>query len=213
MTEPLETVRYAGDPGRRSIRVVSMGAALVLLLGTGCTSDRESSLSSSTTTRGKGGAVPGGTEGTESPTSADQALVAQFLELANHPDQERAKRLPFAAQVQLGLGQDLHVTRSPFDLARADAWSIDVEHFRAYSGPFSALDVARDAPGTIVSVGNHTRCASPPEPAPVGTEHLRRLSVQPEPSAYDSCLKWWSVDLFVNADGQIEAVTLDAYEP
>lgn len=162
---------------------------------------------------GEGRAVPGGTDESESPTSADQALIAQFLEFANHPDQERAETLPLSAQVQLGLGQDLRVKRSRFDLARADAWSINVEHFRAYSGPFSALDVARDAPGTVISVGEHTRCASPSEPAPVGTEHLRRVSVQPEPSAYDSCLKWWSVDLFVNADGQIEAVTLDAYEP
>lgn len=136
-----------------------------------------------------------------------------FLDLANRPDEEHAKRLPFAPQVKLGLGRDFHVSRSSSDLARADSWRIDVETFRAYAGPFSALETARGASDIVVSVGGHTRCASPPEPAPASTEHLRRVSVQPNARSYDSCLKWWSVDLFVNAEGKIEAVTLDAYEP
>jgi hypothetical protein len=46
---------------------------------------------------------------------------------------------------------------------------------------------------------------------PEGLESLRQQSVQPAKT--DSCLEWFSVDLFVNEDGEIAAVTLDLYEP
>ena len=194
--------------------VVATGTALALLFGAACDSNQEKgSVASTTVTQREGEKIPGGSPATESPTPADHDLIGRFLNFANRPDEEHAIRLPFVPQVKLGLGQDFHVSTSSSDLARADSWRINVEYFRAYSGPFSALETARDAPETVVSVGGHTRCASPPEPAPAGSEHLRRVSVEPNPRTYDSCLKWWSVDLFVNADGKIEAVTLDAYEP
>jgi hypothetical protein len=33
------------------------------------------------------------------------------------------------------------------------------------------------------------------------------------PAGIDSCIQWWTVDLFVTDDGRIGAVTLDRYEP
>lgn len=49
-------------------------------------------------------------------------------------------------------------------------------------------------------------------PAPEGYADLRRVSIQPSEESTDSCLSWFTVDLFVNR-GQVVAVTLDLYEP
>lgn len=138
-------------------------------------------------------------------------MIGAFLRFANHPDREQADALPFAERVRLGLGSQLHVTRSAAELADPDAWAIEVEHFRAAVGPFSALELARNAPETTVSVGEHPHCVSPPTPAPVDVRDLRRVSVQP--SASETCLQWWSVDFFMNDNSEIEAVTLDFWEP
>lgn len=142
-----------------------------------------------------------------------EAIVSAFLDLANQPSPDAAERLPFADQVQLGLGRDLHQTRSAAELADPSAWSIDEEHFRAATGPFSALDKAAGSQDTVVTVGEHTHCASPPVPPPGDVATLARISVQPDPERIDSCLQWWTVDFFVNATGNIEAVTLDFWEP
>jgi len=40
---------------------------------------------------------------------------------------------------------------------------------------------------------------------------LRRVSVLPRDM--ESCLQWWTVDLFLTLDGKIAAVTLDLWEP
>ncbi|MDQ3627849.1 MAG: hypothetical protein M3419_03390 [Actinomycetota bacterium] len=39
------------------------------------------------------------------------------------------------------------------------------------------------------------------------------MSVQPVLDADNSCIDWWSVDLFVDADGQVAAVTLGLFGP
>lgn len=144
----------------------------------------------------------------------DAARIGEdFLELAANPSAETADRLPFADEVQLGLGRDLRQARSPAELADPSSWVIDTEVFRAYSGPFSALDVAAGADDAVVAIGEHPHCASPPVPAPDAVADLTRVSVQPNPDAIESCLQWWTVDLFVNDDGRIEAVTLDLWEP
>lgn len=84
---------------------------------------------------------------------------------------------------------------------------------RQSPGPFSALDVAARAQNPIVSVGEHPHCASPPVPPPDDVADLMRVSVQPDIEQIDSCLQWWTVDFFINQAGQIEAVTLDLWEP
>lgn len=142
-----------------------------------------------------------------------ETIVSAFLDLANQPSPDAAERLPFADQVQLGLGRDLHQTRSAAELADPSAWIIDEEYFRAATGPFSALDKAAGSQDTVVTVGEHTHCASPPVPPPGDVAALARISVQPDPERIDSCLQWWTVDFFVNATGNIEAVTLDFWEP
>jgi hypothetical protein len=114
--------------------------------------------------------------------------------------------------VWLGLADRLLAKRSPAVLTEPEAWVLQSEHFRAYVGPFSALDLlARPKEKTTVSVGVHPHCASPPVPPPKRVAHLRRVSVQPRDS--ESCLRWWSVDVFVRPGGEIKAVTLDLWEP
>jgi hypothetical protein len=42
---------------------------------------------------------------------------------------------------------------------------------------------------------------------------MRRVSVQPAAGSIDSCLDWFTVDLFVTRSGEVAAVTLDLWEP
>lgn len=147
------------------------------------------------------------------PTAADRQLIDDFLAFADTAGPATAAPLPFAGEVAIGLGPDLHRTLTGRDLADPAAWDIDVPLFRAYTGPFSPLAVAAEAGPVEVSVGDHPHCASPPQPAPTGLEDLRRVSAQPAEGSYESCLQWWTVDLFVDGDGDIAAVTMDLYEP
>lgn len=144
-----------------------------------------------------------------------ERIVSDFLRLADDPSAEAAERLPFAEEMRLGLGSELHKSLNRSELADPAAWIIDGELFRAYTGPFSALDVAAGADGQaiVVSVGDHPHCASPPMAPPDDLVDLTRVSVQPDSDEIDSCLQWWTVDFFVNDDGRIEAVTLDLWEP
>lgn len=148
----------------------------------------------------------------EGVTVEDERLIADLLRLADDPTQQNVAAMPFGDEVALGLGDQLHLSRDLDDLGDPQGWVIDVADFRAYSGPFSALEVARDAGTTVVSVGEYDRCVSPPAPAPEELATLRRVSVQPVLGPQDSCLRWWSVDLYLE-DERIVAVTLDLYEP
>jgi hypothetical protein len=37
--------------------------------------------------------------------------------------------------------------------------------------------------------------------------------VSVQPAAWSTCIIWWTVDAFVDANGEIAAVTLDLWEP
>jgi hypothetical protein len=145
------------------------------------------------------------------PTAADEGLVRALVDFARAPGAVTLGAVPFADKVRLGLSNRLMTERPSLDLARPDAWVLGAEVFRGRVGPFSALDLlAKDVPTTI-SVGPHPHCASPPVPPPTDLVGSRRVSVQPK--GIDSCLLWWTVDLFVSPAGRIEAVTLDLWDP
>lgn len=152
-------------------------------------------------------------DGSSEPTEQDRQLIVDFLAFADEPGTPTAAGLPFADEVALGLAGTLHQTLGPDDVGDPAAWLIEVEEFRGYVGPFSALEVAADAGPTQVSLGDHPHCASPPEPAPDGFADHRRVGVQPASDSLDTCLRWWTVDLFVSDDGRIDAVALDLWEP
>ena len=159
-------------------------------------------------------------------TDEDVRLMRDFVAFAVRPSAETAGRLPFAGEVQLGLSRDLKATLDEAESSDASAWMLNAKYFRASTGPFNVLEpIQRHADKTRstsvrarggafrVSVGDHPHCASPPVPAPRGFEHHRRVSVQPSESSIDSCLSWFTVDLFLNEEGSIAAVTLDIWEP
>lgn len=150
-------------------------------------------------------------EGTELPvpTGEDNALVEALVAFARA--QGELDALPLGDEVALGLAAELLTMASPAELADPGAWQLDVEFFRARTGPFSALELlAPDRPHRII-VGPHNHCASPPVRAPEGFADHHRISIQPEDVT--SCIEWFTVDLFVGETGAVEAITLDLFEP
>lgn len=159
------------------------------------------------------------------PTTADERLMRDFISFAVDPSSETAARLPMANEVSLGLSRDIKATLDRSEAPDTSAWVLRAKHFRARTGPFSALELiqrhAEEAGSESVggrsafhvSVGEHPHCASPPVPAPREFEDYRRVSVQPSDSAIDSCLSWLTVDLFLDEQGSVVAVTLDLWEP
>lgn len=145
-------------------------------------------------------------------TAEDVELVEAFVAFARSPDADSAAAVPFAAdRMGLGLADRILVERSVDDLHDPSAWRLRWEAFRGHVGPFSALELAAEERPLEISIGPHPHCASPPMPAPQGLEEARRISFQP--TDIDSCLQWWTVDLFVSGDGDVEAVTMDLWEP
>lgn len=145
--------------------------------------------------------------------SAEQRRLAMTLyRFARQPSPDAFAKLPLEPRVALGLGARVESERRAAHLAETSAWRLDVDLFRAHTGPFSALDVLRKSGGAVaVTVGPHRHCAAPPVPAPAELTELTVLSLQPVEA--DSCLDWWSVDLFVTASGTVRAVVLDIWEP
>ena len=158
----------------------------------------------------------------EEPTKEERELMRALIRFARSPGAESLDAVPFAEKVWLGLGRHLHLERPRDELADPAGWVLSARLFRAWVGPFSALDLLagrddRHGPGPPetspgeVRVGPHPHCASPPVPPPSRVKDLRRVSVQA--AGGDSCITWWTVDAFVNGNGEIAAVTLDLWEP
>lgn len=133
------------------------------------------------------------------------------IEFARTPGTARLTAIPFAEKVKLGLSDRIVIERAPSEFAQADAWVLRADIFRGRYGPFSLLEVLAKAVPTTISAGPHPHCASPPVPAPSEFANSRRLSVQP--TGIDTCLLWWTVDLFVSPAGRIQAITLDLWDP
>ena len=144
---------------------------------------------------------------------SDVALTRAFRGFAADPSPETAADVPFAPEVRLGLASRLMRTVGADEVADPEAWVLESAAFRGYTGPFSALDLLQRHDRYDVSVGPHRHCASPPVAAPPDVEGLRRVSVQPSSRSIDSCLSWFTVDLFVDDDDVVQAVTLDLWEP
>jgi hypothetical protein len=149
------------------------------------------------------------------PSKADRATLRALVRFARSPTEANWSAVPLADRVELGLADRLVAQRSARELLDPRAWRLEAEpHFRAYVGPFSALELIAGHAGPLVySVGPHPHCASPPVPPPRRIASLRRLSVRPADRSIDSCLQWFTVDAFVTRAGRIRAITLDLYEP
>ena len=142
------------------------------------------------------------------PASGLHALVA----FARKPSDATWSAVRLAESVRLGLGRRLLVTRSAEALREPSAWMLEARLFRGGAGPFSPLETLERHEGALVQrEGSYRRCVSPPEPPPRSLSGLRRLSIQPR--AVESCLRWFTVDVFVDGRGAVQAVTIDLWEP
>lgn len=162
-------------------------------------------------------------------TGADLALVEGFVAFSLGSTDAAVSQLHLSpAGVHLGLGDEVLAYLPVATAADPAAWVIDEDVFRAYVGPFSALDVlsrgVTDTQGDddslatqkgelVVTVGEHPHCVSPAVPPPPAVEGMRRVSVQPAEGAMGSCIDWFTVDFFVHDDGAVAAITLDLWEP
>ncbi|NNC91777.1 MAG: DUF4232 domain-containing protein [Acidimicrobiia bacterium] len=146
-------------------------------------------------------------------SAGEQALALSLRQFASGRSAEQHAAIPFSDTVTLTLGPALATTRSAADLADESAWSIDegAEGFRAYVGPFSALDLLAQPRDVMVAAGPHDHCAGPPMPTHADLQGLRQISIQPTDAT--SCLEWWVVDLFLTESAEIAGVTLDLWEP
>ncbi|MDX1449982.1 MAG: hypothetical protein R3246_13065, partial [Acidimicrobiia bacterium] len=135
----------------------------------------------------------------ETVTDSDLAILDGLHALARGDDVD----LPFAEQVTISLGTDHEATLS-------DDWTIDVEEWNGYAGPFDVLGPLRSEPGiTFPAVGPVTHCAGPLLDVP--WESARQLTIRP--AGISSCLEWYAVSVFLNSNGEIDRVMLDLWEP
>ncbi len=143
------------------------------------------------------------------PTAQHRELVDAFLDFAADPEDEHFAKLPFAQSVQLGLSSTSVTTVAASSLSDPEQWQMDVAEYAGFGGPFSALEMANRP--VEITIGAHQRCAGPPVARLAGLDDHKQVSIQP--SAIDSCIAWWTVDFFIDAEGRIDAVTLDLFGP
>ncbi len=113
----------------------------------------------------------------------------------------------FADTVAISLGNDHESV--VLDVNDPAAWVIDADEWNGYAGPFDVLGPLRSEAGiTLTLVGPQPHCASPALDARVA---FRQMSIQP--AGITSCLEWYSIDVFLDASGDIERIRLDLWEP
>lgn len=143
-------------------------------------------------------------------TEGERRVADRLLAFARSPEASNFARLPLSDEVGLALGPDLVEQTMSDRLADPTAWSLPGP-FRAHTGPFSAIELLARADEPHVTAGPHAHCAAPPVPAPEEVSDLSRVSLQP--AHPQSCLEWWTVDLFLTDAGEIAAISLDVWEP
>lgn len=158
----------------------------------------------------------------------ERRLVDHFVAFALDPGTSTIEALPLSPRgVSLGLGEDLVKDLAQGEEGNPASWRIGTDTgFRGYVGPFSALRAVREhvqgregdsglrnSGDIAISVGPHPHCAGPPIPAPSGLAEMRRVSLQPADDSITSCLAWFTVDLFLDSNRDIVAVSLDVWEP
>ena len=143
----------------------------------------------------------------ETVTDADLAITDGLRASARGERED----LPFADEVTISLGTDHEVILfDPGAAMGSRYWTIGVEEWNGYSGPFPVLGPLRGEAGiTTTAVGPQPHCAGPALEIP--WESARQLTIQP--AGITSCLEWYAISLFLNEAGEIERVMLDLWEP
>ncbi len=147
---------------------------------------------------------------TTDPDEGDDAVAFAFGDFAAGGEGS-FDDLPVADEILLALGSQVYARKTATELADRSAWSINAPFYAALAGPFNLL-IRAPAPARF-AIGPHDRCASPvPLPAPPELAEYRRISIQPAEDSIDSCIEWWSIELFVDG-GEIVGVAGDAVGP
>jgi len=196
---------------------VATAVAAVVLAGCATTGDATTTTTETPTTTTTSSVVPS-TITTTSTTTTTAAATDDFevgrkalLTLAGSVgDSVPMAGLAFADTVSMGLHNQLTIERSIEELADDTGWIIDALEYAGYSGPFAVLDALRDGGPLVIDQGPHPHCAGPPLDPPEGFESATRVHAQPKD--IDSCIAWFSVDLWIVA-GEIQAVTFELFGP
>jgi hypothetical protein len=185
-------------------RLAAVG--LVLMLVAACSDDSGEGSATTTTVASSTTPEPGGAV-----TDDDRKLADDFIAWAR----SQSERVPpLADSLRLLLGPEVHtevVLSDPYDRS---GWVLSTEQddlWRAYIGPFEPLDHLAGPRNVSVVSGPHQTCNVPAVDAPADLASLRQITI--EATDVDSCLQWYSIRLFVNDAGLVEAVIFDAYEP
>ena len=144
-------------------------------------------------------------------TDDELAITAAFANLSTVGSTVDTSGLGLADTVLIGLGDQLVEERTATQLTNTASWQLDRDGFRARTGPFSVIDHLQRGNELQVVVGPHDHCAAPPAPISDQIAFASHLSLQP--TGIDSCLDWFTVDLFFDEAGRVTAVTLDLWEP
>lgn len=150
---------------------------------------------------------PAGGTDDELPSSGEQAVAQALVQFARGGNLDP---VPLADEVTLGLGLVTTKVVGAQELADRATWVIDQDVFAGYGGPFDLLEPVANGPVGF-SRGPIDHCAAPPLEWPEEWASLSQISI--EPVGIDSCIGWYGLSLFLNTDGEIEAVVLDLWEP
>jgi hypothetical protein len=151
------------------------------------------------------------TEPTRQPiarTPFARLIAHAFINFAHDPS---TKTAAFDTPVNLGLGGRVVVTLGDDDRYAPAKWRLPLTGYAGGSGYVSALRLLIHHAGNL-----HVSNA----PVPACVEHVRewRLTggghlVRIQPRYVDSCIEWWSVDLYVNDGNQVVAVNVNLGAP
>jgi hypothetical protein len=135
-------------------------------------------------------------------------LAHAFINFAHNPSPKTAS---FDTPVTLGLGGRVAVTLGDDDRYAPAKWRLPLTGYAGGSGYISALRLLAHHAGNL-QVSN--------APAPACVEHVRerRLTggghlVRIQPRHVDSCIGWWSVDLYINDGNQVVGVNVNLGAP
>jgi hypothetical protein len=156
-------------------------------------------------------AADGTADPAPSPDEAPPAVDA-FTQFAKSPSAETAEAVPFAPTVDIGLGPELLAELDASARLDPAAWRLELAGRWGGAGTTSALELlAGGDPIEAVRDRRRSCAGSFAPPVPPGYEAHTLWSL--EPSDVDSCLSWFAVDLYLDGDGDIAAVTVELWEP
>lgn len=145
--------------------------------------------------------------------AAEARAAAALVGFARSPSPATFAAVPLAAgRVHLALGSRTLVSVDPEILVDVGGWDLPSAAYAERDGSFNAIRVLAQAEGDVeIAAGPHRGCPGPAVPPPQEAAGLTQVSIQPADAP--DCIRWFSIDLFVDRDGRIVVVQLDLGSP